>query len=101
MREIVHCSIVDIILVTNSTDVTELSNATDTALDYGGCRYPELKWCLTERHLSLVQYLLGLLFIGVGYPIATVLCYTIYSKILGPFPQVHVHVCSAAKLNSQ
>ena len=78
------------ILVINSTDVMELSNATDNALDYGGCRYPELKWCLTEPHLLLVQYLLGLLFIGVGYPISTVLPYSINSKILGPFPKVLV-----------
>lgn len=52
-----------------------------------GCRYPNLKWCRSVPRLLLVQYIVGMVLLAVGYPTSSVLCYSIYSKILGPNPQ--------------
>jgi hypothetical protein len=52
-----------------------------------GCPY-YYDWCMTTPAVFLWQFLLGTFFIAVGYPICNVMSYSIYSKILGPKPQV-------------
>ena len=53
-----------------------------------GCRYPQLKWCIYVPQLLIGQYILSLALLAVGYNTAVLSCFTIYSKVLGPFPQV-------------
>lgn len=51
-----------------------------------GCPY-EQTWCQYTPALSLAQYIIAGIIIGVGYPACNVMSYTLYSKILGPKPQ--------------
>lgn len=53
-----------------------------------GCRYSQQKWCTSVPKIYLFQYVIALVLVAIGYPIASVLSYSIYSKILGPFKQV-------------
>jgi ceroid-lipofuscinosis MFS transporter 7 len=46
------------------------------------------KWCYYIPAMTITQFLLGYAFTAVGYPIAVTLIQTIFSKILGPRPQV-------------
>jgi MFS transporter, ceroid-lipofuscinosis neuronal protein 7 len=45
-------------------------------------------WCATSRALSLTQFLLAYACISVGYSLGVTLIQTIFSKVLGPRPQV-------------
>ncbi len=45
-------------------------------------------WCADVHEIYLYQYILCMLMIAIGYPASSLLCYSIFSKILGPFPQV-------------
>ena len=67
----------------NISDVTIFET-----IDSVGCRYPDQAWCITVPKIYLFQYAIALLLIAIGYPIASVSCYSIYSKILGPNKQV-------------
>ncbi|XP_077984078.1 major facilitator superfamily domain-containing protein 8-like [Glandiceps talaboti] len=51
-----------------------------------GCAW-NVGWCNYTHKIYLAQYLVGASFLAAGYPIATVMSMTIYSKILGPKPQ--------------
>lgn len=53
----------------------------------GGCPY-EKSWCRDTPKLHFAQFLTAATLVGIGYPIAAVLLSTLYSKIIGPFPQV-------------
>lgn len=44
-------------------------------------------WCQYTPIIHLAQYIGSVILIGVGYPVCSVLSYTLYSKILGPKPQ--------------
>ena len=70
----------------NNISFIGLENATIPV----GCRYPKLEWCRSVPRLLLVQYIAGMVLLAVGYPTSSVLCYSIYSKILGPNPQVRL-----------
>lgn len=59
----------------------------DTSAESVGCRDPPQSWCTHDPKLFFFQYVLALVLMAVGYPAASVLCYSIYSKILGPFRQ--------------
>lgn len=48
----------------------------------------EQAWCLYIPMIHLAQFLTSAALIGVGYPSCNVMSYTLYSKILGPKPQV-------------
>lgn len=52
-----------------------------------GCPY-YYDWCMYTPVIYLWQFLLGTFFVAVGYPTCSVMSYAIYSKILGPKPQV-------------
>lgn len=45
-------------------------------------------WCLHTPIIYLGQYITTDILIGLGYPVCNVMSYTLYSKILGPRPQV-------------
>ena len=47
-------------------------------------------WCTYTPVVTLAQFMIGTLLICIGYPTCNVMTYTIYSKILGPKPQVSV-----------
>jgi hypothetical protein len=49
------------------------------------------KWCYYIPAMTVTQFLLGYAFISVGYPIGVTLIQTIFSKVLGPRPQVSSH----------
>jgi ceroid-lipofuscinosis MFS transporter 7 len=52
-----------------------------------GCRYPPQTWCISVNKINIFQYATALLLIAIGYPTSSVMCYSIYSKILGPTKQ--------------
>jgi len=53
-----------------------------------GCNPFKQSWCLHEHKIYFFQYLIGLPIISIGYCSSSLLCYTIFSMILGPWPQV-------------
>ncbi|XP_018421462.1 PREDICTED: major facilitator superfamily domain-containing protein 8 isoform X2 [Nanorana parkeri] len=44
-------------------------------------------WCFYTPVIHLAQYLTSNILIGLGYPVCSVMAYTLYSKIIGPKPQ--------------
>lgn len=52
-----------------------------------GCPVTQ-SWCLNTPMIYLAQYISSDILIGLGYPVCNVMSYTLYSKILGPKPQV-------------
>ena len=50
-----------------------------------GCIY---EWCETQLQLNFIQFLFGFLAVFLFYPYCIGLCQSIYSKVLGPRPQV-------------
>ncbi|XP_065891984.1 major facilitator superfamily domain-containing protein 8-like isoform X2 [Dysidea avara] len=71
------------------TDV--LSNYTGDPLDNStsklGCDYHKQSWCLDQPKIYLFQYVVGLYILTPGYCASSLICYTMFSKILGPRPQ--------------
>ena len=65
----------------------------NNTVDLRGCRYPTQHWCITVNKIYLFQYAIALVLIAIGYPISSVMCYSIYSKILGPSKQVCTNQC--------
>ena len=45
-------------------------------------------WCYYIPAMTITQFILGYAFTAVGYPIGVTLIQTIFSKVLGPRPQV-------------
>ena len=62
----------------------QVENTTHEAV---GCPY-YYSWCFNTPAILLWQFLLGTFFVAVGYPVCNVMSYAIYSKMLGPKPQV-------------
>lgn len=52
-----------------------------------GCPVTQ-SWCLNTPMIYLAQYISSDILIGLGYPVCNVMSYTLYSKLLGPKPQV-------------
>ena len=50
-----------------------------------GCPYD---WCYEIPKLSVVQFMIGYVFCLLGYPFCMALCGSLFSKALGPIPQV-------------
>lgn len=74
----------------NNTLVGEVSKAalaSNNTFEPTGCPY-EQTWCQYIPAIHLAQYISSDILIGVGYPACNVMSYTLYSKILGPKPQV-------------
>lgn len=51
-----------------------------------GCPY-QYNWCRDQPVLPFGQFINAATLVGIGYPIVAVLISTLYSKIIGPFPQ--------------
>lgn len=82
---------------------TELPMTTDSVsnnahtVEAVGC--PEVyKWCAYTPIVSFPQFLLGTFLIVIGYPTCNVMSYTLYSKILGPKPQVRKNPTNTCKI---
>ncbi|XP_065884613.1 major facilitator superfamily domain-containing protein 8-like isoform X2 [Dysidea avara] len=52
-----------------------------------GCDFLKQSWCLHLPKIHLSQLIIGLVVVAVGRGASNLLCYTIYSKLLGPWPQ--------------
>ncbi|XP_077983694.1 major facilitator superfamily domain-containing protein 8-like isoform X2 [Glandiceps talaboti] len=61
-------------------------NTTDCGADLDGCGC-YFDWCTSTHKIYLSQYLVAVTFMSAGYPVSTVMNFTIFSKILGPKPQ--------------
>lgn len=55
-----------------------------------GCNPDDRPWCDHQPKVYLFQYLIGLPTLTIGYCASSLLCYTIFSKIIGPWPQVKI-----------
>ena len=53
----------------------------------GGCP-TEYKWCHTTPSLPFPQFIAAVTIGGIGYPMSAVTLNILYSKVIGPFPQV-------------
>ena len=73
--------------VSNSTDWFGDTGHSNTTI-LPGCNPFKQSWCLHEHKIYFFQYLIGLPIITIGYCSSSLLCYTIFSMILGPWPQV-------------
>ena len=62
---------------------------TNQTLSDRGCRDPPQEWCSHVPRIYLVQVILSFLLNSMGAYICYLTSATIYSKILGPFPQVN------------
>ena len=51
----------------------------------GGCP-SDYHWCFDTPQIALAQLFIGLVFTTVGYPMANIMTYTLFTKILGPIP---------------
>ena len=67
--------------------ISEATIASNSSLEPTGCPYDQT-WCQYTPAIYLAQYISSDFLIGVGYPACNVMSYTLYSKILGPKPQV-------------
>ena len=47
-----------------------------------------LEWCKEQPAMTVVQFVVGWVIFAVGYPFRSSLMQSIFSKILGPVPQV-------------
>ncbi|XP_046576329.1 LOW QUALITY PROTEIN: major facilitator superfamily domain-containing protein 8-like [Haliotis rubra] len=78
------------ILSTYSTTVSNMTSTphsnVSTTVEPVGCP-STMDWCNHTPPVYLAQYLVGCIIISAGYPAANVMCYTLFSKILGPKPQ--------------
>ena len=50
-----------------------------------GCH---LDWCAKQPALNLVQFIIGVVILTLGHPFRIALTQSIYTKMLGPIPQV-------------
>ena len=82
-RSISGYSFVPIDILNNSTG-GPLDNSTSKV----GCNYHKQSWCLDQPKIYLFQYVAGLYILTPGYCASSLICYTMFSKILGPRPQV-------------
>lgn len=66
--------------------VSSLSTSANHTAEPTGCPATQA-WCFYTPIIHLAQYITSDIFIGLGYPVCSVMCYTLYSKIIGPKPQ--------------
>ena len=58
-----------------------------------GCRNQQLSWCNRVPQILLPKFVAGMLLVTFGYSASVLPNYTLYSRILGPFPQVILPLC--------
>ncbi|XP_071975492.1 major facilitator superfamily domain-containing protein 8 isoform X2 [Engystomops pustulosus] len=66
--------------------VSSLSTSGNQTVEPTGCPATQ-SWCFYTPIVHLAQYITSDILIGLGYPVCSVMCYTLYSKIIGPKPQ--------------
>lgn len=59
----------------------------DGTVESVGCPSSQ-EWCATTPSMTVFQMVLGFVVTAIGYPTGVTLIQTLYSKILGPRPQV-------------
>lgn len=74
----------------------DLMPAPNSTVEPTGCPI-EQTWCQYTPAIHIAQFFSADFLIGVGYPACNVMSYTLYSKILGPKPQVNTNMCDALK----
>lgn len=80
-------------LMYNETEICDFSyNSSiilvcDNKTELVGCPSSQ-EWCSYTPAMTIAQFLLGYVLTALGYPIGVTLIQTIFSKILGPRPQV-------------
>jgi hypothetical protein len=57
-----------------------------------GCPVDEQLWCADTPAMTIPQVLIGYVFTSVGYPIGVTVIFSLFSKILGPRPQVSLRL---------
>ena len=57
-----------------------------------GCDFLDQSWCLDIPKINLPQFLLGPTFVIASFCASSLLCQTMFSKVLGPWPQVCVYI---------
>jgi len=55
--------------------------------ELGGCPADTQPWCLYTPGVTLTQFIIGFFLIVTGYPFANAISNSLFSKILGPYPQ--------------
>lgn len=67
--------------------MSQIEFSSNNTTEATGC--PSIQsWCSYTPVIHLGQYITSDILIGLGYPACNVMSYTLYSKILGPKPQV-------------
>lgn len=70
-------------------------NKTSPDEELVGCPSTQ-EWCLSTNAMTMFQFILGYGLTSFGYPIGVTVIQTLYSKILGPRPQVSSQMCTKA-----
>lgn len=77
--------------ITFDVDVTDTNTLHAITLNCGddllGCPSTQ-EWCAYTPAMTLTQFILGYILTAFGYPIGVTLIQTLFSKVLGPRPQV-------------
>jgi len=60
-------------------------------LNAGGCPIFLQDWCGSIPGLTSAQLVIGFILIVTGYPMGSAMSNAIYSKVIGPHPQVFIH----------
>lgn len=69
--------------------MSQIEFSSNNTAEATGC--PSIQsWCSYTPVIHLGQYITSDILIGLGYPACNVMSYTLYSKILGPTPQVRL-----------
>ena len=71
--------------------ISGVANSTKSEIGFSnefGCPH-EYLWCHDTPRIYLSQIIIGMIFLSIGYPFVMVVSTTLYSKILGPNPQVN------------
>ena len=71
--------------------ISGVANSTKSDIGFSnefGCPH-EYLWCHDTPRIYLSQIIIGMIFLSIGYPFVMVVSTTLYSKILGPNPQVN------------
>lgn len=97
-QEYFQDSVTDIDHVTESSTASG-SNATNSTVAPEGCPW-SFGWCWNVPRVLLGQYIGGSVAISIGYPICNVMTYTLFSKVLGPQPQVSNSTHTELQLSS-
>lgn len=83
---------------TSLLDVTT-STTTNVTAAPEGCPW-SFAWCGQVPQVRLQQFLGGTVAIAIGYPVCNVMTYTLFSKVLGPQPQVSPQLASPRMITS-